>query len=228
MGECLSKVGDHREEYWSGLPFPSPRDLPNLGLKPGSLTLQANSLPSEPPGNPHKEVIFPKWKRITCHFIPLFRKRICRWPLAVAAAAAAAAKTHQSCLTLRPNRRQPTRLPCPWESPGKNTRMGCHCLLQCMKVKSESEVTQSCPTLSDPMDYSLPGSSIHGILQARVLEWGAIAFSDDLSTLPKYVFRLKGSWILASYAVDQESSTPGLWTGSRGHGLSGTGPHSRR
>ena len=62
-----------------------------------------------------------------------------------------------------------------------------------MKVKSESEVTQSCPTLSDPMDYSLPGSSIHGILQARVLEWGAIAFSDDLSTLPKYVFRLKGS-----------------------------------
>ena len=71
-----------------------------------------------------------------------------------------------------------TRLLCPWDSPGKNTGVGCHFLLQCMKVKSESEVGQSCPTLSDPMDYSLPGSSIHGIFQARVLEWGAIAFSD--------------------------------------------------
>ena len=54
----------------------------------------------------------------------------------------------------------------------------CHFLLQCMKVKSESEVAQSCPTLSDPMDCSLPGSSIHGIFQAKVLEWGAIAFSE--------------------------------------------------
>ena len=62
-------------------------------------------------------------------------------------------------------------------SPGKNTGVGCHFLLQCMKVKSESEVAQSCPTPSDPMDCSLPGSSIHGIFQARVLEWGAIAFS---------------------------------------------------
>ena len=70
-----------------------------------------------------------------------------------------------------------TRLPRPWDSPGKNTGVGCHFLLQCMKVKSESEVAQSCPTLSDPMDFSLPGSSIHGIFQARVLEWGAIAFS---------------------------------------------------
>ena len=76
-----------------------------------------------------------------------------------------------------PHRRQPTRLPCPWDSPGKNTGVGCHFLLQCTKVKSESEVAQSCPTLSDPMDCSLPGSSIHGIFQARVLEWGAIAFS---------------------------------------------------
>ena len=64
-----------------------------------------------------------------------------------------------------------------WDSPGKNTGVGCHFLLQCMKVKSESEVIQSCPTPSDPMDCSLPGSSIHGIFQARVLEWGAIAFS---------------------------------------------------
>ena len=75
------------------------------------------------------------------------------------------------------HRQQPTRLPRPWDSPGKNTGMGCHFLLQGMKVKSESEVTQSCPTLSDPMDCSLPGSSVHGISQARVLEWVAIAFS---------------------------------------------------
>ena len=77
--------------------------------------------------------------------------------------------------SVRPQRRQPTRLPSPWDSPGKNTGVGFHSLLQCRKVKSESEVTQS--SLSDPMDCSLPGSSIHGIFQARVLEWGAIAFS---------------------------------------------------
>ena len=76
-----------------------------------------------------------------------------------------------------PHRRQPTRLPHPWDSPGKNTGVGCHFLLQCMKVKSEREVAQLCPTLSDPMDCSLLGSSIHGIFQARLLEWGAIAFS---------------------------------------------------
>ena len=69
------------------------------------------------------------------------------------------------------------RLPRPWDSPRKNTGVGCHFLLQCIKVKSESEVGQSCPTLIDPMDCNLPGSSIHGIFQARVLEWGAIAFS---------------------------------------------------
>ena len=74
-------------------------------------------------------------------------------------------------------RRQPTRLRHPWDSPGKNTGVGCHFLLQCMKVKSEREVAQLCPTLSDPMDCSLPDFSIHGIFQARVLEWGAIAFS---------------------------------------------------
>ena len=87
-------------------------------------------------------------------------------------------KSLQSCPTLRPPRRQPPRLPRPWDSPGKNTGVGCHFLLQCMTVKSQSEVAQSCPTLSDPMDCSLPGSSVCGILQARVLEWGAIAFSD--------------------------------------------------
>jgi len=76
-----------------------------------------------------------------------------------------------------PYRRQPTRLCRPWESPGKNIGVGCYFLLQCMKVKSESEVAQSCPTLHNPMDCSLPGSSVHGIFQARVLEWVAVAFS---------------------------------------------------
>ena len=91
----------------------------------------------------------------------------------------AAAKSLQSCPILcDPHRQQPTRLPRPWDSPGKNTGVGCHFLLQCMKVKSGSEVAQSCPTFSDPMDCSPPGSSFRGIFQARVLEWGAIAFSD--------------------------------------------------
>ena len=89
----------------------------------------------------------------------------------------AAAKSLQLCLTLRPHRWQPISLPHPWDSPGKKTGVGCHFLLQCMKVKSESEVPHLCPTLSDPMDCSLPGSSVHGIFQARVLEWCAIAFS---------------------------------------------------
>ena len=79
--------------------------------------------------------------------------------------------------SVRPHRWQPTRLCHFWDLPGKNTGVGCHFLLQCMKVKSESEVAQSCPTPSDPIDCSLPGSSVHGIFQARVLEWGAIAFS---------------------------------------------------
>ena len=79
--------------------------------------------------------------------------------------------------SVRPHRRQPTRLPHPWDSPVKNTGVGCHFLLQCMKVKSESEVAQSFSTLCNPMDCSPPGSSIHGIFQAGVLEWGAIAFS---------------------------------------------------
>ena len=83
--------------------------------------------------------------------------------------------------SVRPHRQQPTRLPRPWDSPGKNTGVGCHFLLQCMKVKSESEFAQSYSTLSDRMNCSPPGSSIHGIFQARVLEWGAIAFSKDIS-----------------------------------------------
>ena len=79
--------------------------------------------------------------------------------------------------SVQPHRRQPIRLPRPWDCPGKNTGVGCHFLLQCMKVKSESEAAQSCPTFIDPMDCSLPGSSVHGIFQARVLEWVTIPFS---------------------------------------------------
>ena len=79
--------------------------------------------------------------------------------------------------SVRLHRRPPTRLPRPWDSPGKSTGVGCHFLLQCMKVESESEVAQSCPTPSDPMDCSPPGPSVHGIFQARLLEWGTIAFS---------------------------------------------------
>ena len=96
-------------------------------------------------------------------------------PMAIYMHSAAAAANVRLCAT---HRWQPTRLPHPWDSPGKNTGVGCHFLLQCKKVKNESEVAQLCLTLSDPRDCSLPGSSVHGIFQARVLEWVAIAFSD--------------------------------------------------
>ena len=92
-----------------------------------------------------------------------------------AATAAATEDTSVVSSSVRPCRWQPTRLRRPWDSPGKNTGVGCHFLLQCMKVKSESEVVQSCPILRDPLDCSPPGSSVHGIFQSRVLEWGAIA-----------------------------------------------------
>ena len=104
--------------------------------------------------------------------------------------------------SVRPRRRQPTRLPRRWDSPGKSTGVGCHCLLQCMKVKSESEVAQSCLTLCDPMDCSPPGSSVHKIFQARGLEWGAIAFSklkvtgmflDDTEKLKKQISERAGT-----------------------------------
>ena len=93
--------------------------------------------------------------------------------------AAAAAKSLQSCPTLcGPTDGSPPGSPNPWDSPDKNTGVGCHFLLQCMKLKSEREVAQSCLTLCNPMDCSPPGSSVHGTSQARVLEWGAIAFSE--------------------------------------------------
>ena len=96
--------------------------------------------------------------------------------------AAAAAKSHQSCLTLCDPINDSPPGSHPWDSPGKSTGVGCHFLLQCMKVRSESEVIQLCLTLRDPLDCSLPGSSVHGIFQTRVLEWGAIAFSSFLIT----------------------------------------------
>ena len=96
-----------------------------------------------------------------------------------------------------PHRQQPTRLPGPWDSPGKNTGVGCHFLLQCMKVKSESEVAYSCPTLSDPVDCSLPGFSVHGILQARTLEWVAISFSNAWKWKVK-VKSLSRVWLLGT------------------------------
>ena len=104
------------------------------------------------------------------------------------AAAAAAAKSLQSCPSVQSHRWQPTRLHRPWDSPGKNTGLGCHFLLQCMKVKREREVAQLCLTLREPLDCRPPGSSVHGIFQARVVEWGAIAFS-DFPTI-KYNFEL--------------------------------------
>ena len=100
--------------------------------------------------------------------------------------------------SVRPHRWQPTRLPRPWDSLSKNTGVGCHFLLQCMKVKSENEVAQLCLTLRDPMDCSPPGSSIHGIFKARVLEWDAIAFSEahslaedkDAKTITNHVMNI--------------------------------------
>ena len=102
--------------------------------------------------------------------------------------------------SVQPHRRQPTRLPCPWDFLGKNTGVGCHFPLQCMKVKSESEVTQFCLTPSDPMDCSLPGSSVHGIFQAGVLEWVAISFTRD--TVERHIKKsafgeLRFRWVIS-------------------------------
>ena len=135
-----------------------------------------------------------------------------------------------------PQRQQPTRLPRPWDSPGKNTGVGGHFLLQCMKVKRESEVAQSCPTLSDPMDCSLPGSSIYGIFQGRVLEWGAIAGCNFLS-LSHHNKNLKRQKLKASachsshtvlqlcvytcFPVKERKLLSILWPGSVFNGLRG-------
>ena len=106
--------------------------------------------------------------------------------------------------SVRPHRQQPTRLHHPWDSPGKNTGVGCHFLLQCMRVKSESEVAQSCPTPSDPMDCSLPASSVHGILQARVLECVPLpspVHQLELTKPPSGVIHLLGVLKLTNYIL---------------------------
>ena len=120
---------------------------------------------------------------------------------------------------VRPHRQQPTRLPCPWDSPGKNTGVGCHFLLQCMKVKRENEVAQSCLTLSYAMDCSLPGSSIHGIFQARVLEWDAIAFSDCYCNVKENIWIPKNSapkrylwqWVMCILSLVSILQNERLW-----------------
>ena len=108
--------------------------------------------------------------------------------------------------SVRPHRWQPTRLPCPWDTQGTNTGVGCHFLLQCIRVKSESEVAQSCLTLSNSMDGSPPDSSIHGIFQARVLEWGALFLNifDDCGFLEKAV-RESGTILKSFYVFVQHS-----------------------
>ena len=111
--------------------------------------------------------------------------------------------------SVRPHRRQPTRLPRPWDSPGKNTGVGCHFLLQCIKVKSESEVTQSCRILSNPMDCSPPGSPIPGILQARTLEWVAISFSNEWKCKVK-VKSLSCVWLLATPWTAAHQAPPSM------------------
>ena len=112
--------------------------------------------------------------------------------------------------SVRPQRRQSTRIPHPWGSPGKNTGVGCHGLLQCMKVKREREVAQSCSTLPDPMDCSLPGSSTHGIFQARVLERSALALS-DFSTKKIYIYQFSSVAQSCPTLCDpMNHSTPGL------------------
>ena len=118
--------------------------------------------------------------------------------------AAAAAKSLQSCLTLRPHRRQPTRLPRPWDSPGKNTGVGCHFFIQCMKVKSENEVSQSCPTLRDPMDGSLPGSSIHGF--SRQEYWSGLTF---LVHIKQSIMSLQLSFPMSGFIVTRFGSRTG-------------------
>ena len=108
--------------------------------------------------------------------------------------------------SVRSHRRQPTRIPCPWDSPGKNTGVGCHFLLQCRKVKSESEVAQSCPTLSDPMDCSLPGSSVHGF--SRQEYWSGLP-------LPLIVSNALGNFLVGQWLGFHTFTAKGPGWGTR-------------
>ena len=137
---------------------------------------------------------FPSWQSVALKYLPLPLSRFSHVQLYV---------TPQT---------PPTGLPRPWDSPGKNTGVGCHFLLQCMKVKSESEVAQSCPTLSDPMDCSPPGSSVHGILQARVLGWGAVASysTPPCFSSPRFARLPLSHLLLQLHRIDQFSKIRSL------------------
>ena len=114
----------------------------------------------------------------------------------------AAAESLQSCLTLRRRRQQPTRLLCPWGSPGKNTGVGCHFLLQCMHAYMHAKLLQSCLTLCDPMDSSPLGSPVHGILQARILQWVAVSSSNAC-------MRVKSLQLYPTLCNPMDSGPPG-------------------
>ena len=180
-----------RQEHWSGLPFPYPMHESEV----------AQSCPTLNDPMDHKPTwLFRPWDLpgkstgVWCHCLLQFPKefengdfrlmRIREQAFCCKCLLSELLLSHFSrvrlCVTPQMEAHQ---LPRPRDSPGKNTRVGCHFLLQCMKVKSEREVAQSCPTLSDPMDCSLPGSSIHGIFQARVQEWGV-----KVSTISKLSF----------------------------------------
>ena len=162
--QALPSMGFSRQEYWSGVPSPSlmysaaAAAVKLLQLCPTLCDPIDGRLPG-PWDSPGKNT------GVGCHFLLQCMK------------VKSESEAAQSCPTLSDPMDCSLSGSSAWDSPGKNTGLGCHSLLQCMKVKSENEVTQSCPTLSDPMDCSLPGSSVHGILQAKVLEWGAIASS---------------------------------------------------
>ena len=143
-------------------------------------SLQMDSLHSELPGNPLSGTGILNHRAGTQRLVSFGMANMDIYAIAFSPPTTAAAKLLQSCLTLCDPQMAAHQASRPWDSQGKNTGVGCHFLLQCMKVKNESEGAQSCPTLSDPMDCSLRGSSIHGIFQARVLEWGAIPFMADL------------------------------------------------